>query len=177
MSVLAEATKIVDGARRAAYGTPQENHTRTAEMWSTYLGVKVTARQVCMLNILQKISRDAHAATHDNLVDIAGYARNAELVEPMSDTAAALEPEREYIVWVQGAGEVGWCRHAIREADLPVSELYGWRVWLRDEASRFTLVEAYAVAQSIMQRRPGFFAGVVRRDEVTSPGRPELRRR
>lgn len=66
--------------RLQSYGPPDENHKRTAEMWSTYLGVEVSPRAVCMLNALQKISRDCHAAKRDNLVDIAGYARNAELV-------------------------------------------------------------------------------------------------
>lgn len=89
-TVLAEAARVVDGPRRDDYGTPSENHGRTAAMWSAYLGVPITARQVCMLNILQKISRDAHAAKRDNLVDIAGYVRNAELVCVGDALAAAL---------------------------------------------------------------------------------------
>ena len=89
-TVLAEAARVVDGPRRDDYGTPSENHGRTAAMWSDYLGVPITARQVCMLNILQKISRDAHAAKRDNLVDIAGYVRNAELVCVGDALAAAL---------------------------------------------------------------------------------------
>lgn len=80
-SILEEAARIVDGPRRADYGTPLENHGRTAALWSAYLGVPITPRQVCMLNVLQKVSRDAHAPKRDNLVDIAGYARNAELCE------------------------------------------------------------------------------------------------
>lgn len=80
-SVLQEAAAIVDGPRRESYGTPFDNHSRTAAMWSAYLGRRVTAHDVCMLNILQKASRDAHRPTRDNLVDIAGYARNAELVD------------------------------------------------------------------------------------------------
>ncbi len=94
MSVLDEAGAVVDGPRRASYGSPAENHGRTAAMWSAYLGVKITARQVCMLNILQKVSRDAHSARHDNLVDLCGYARNAELIEEERDAelrAAAQE--------------------------------------------------------------------------------------
>lgn len=85
-SILAEATKIVYGDRRAAYGTPAENHGRTAALWSAYLGVPINARQVCMLNVLQKIGRDAHAPGRDNLVDIAGYAENAHLCEPLPPT-------------------------------------------------------------------------------------------
>ena len=80
-TVLQEAEEIVDGARRESYGTPKENHTRTAEMWSAYLGIEISARQVCMLNVLQKVSRDAHKAGRDHLVDIIGYVRNIELLD------------------------------------------------------------------------------------------------
>lgn len=79
---LAEASEVVDGPRRATYGHPAENHTRTAMMFSAYLGIVVTPRMVCMLNALQKISRDRHADHHDNLVDLAGWARNAEMCTP-----------------------------------------------------------------------------------------------
>ena len=82
MSILDEAAKAVDGPRRSTYGHPRDNHGRTAALWSAFLGIKIDARQVCMLNILQKVSRDAHGvAHHDTLVDIAGYARNAEMLE------------------------------------------------------------------------------------------------
>jgi len=80
-SILSEAADIVGGSRQADYGTPLANHSRTAALWSAYLGIPVTARQVCMLNILQKVSRDVHAPKRDNLVDIAGYAENAHLCE------------------------------------------------------------------------------------------------
>lgn len=79
---LADAAKIVYGQRRDSYGAPEDNHTRTAQLWSTYLGFPVTARQVCMMMILLKISRDKHSETLDNLTDIAGYAENAWLVTP-----------------------------------------------------------------------------------------------
>lgn len=79
-SILETAARVVDGPRRESYGTPKENHERTAALWSAFLGVPITAAQVCMLNILQKVSRERHAHNLDNLVDIAGYARNAQLV-------------------------------------------------------------------------------------------------
>lgn len=80
-SILTEAARAVDGPRRDDYGSPHNNHTRTAAMWSAYLGVTVTAEQVCFMNILQKVSRAANRVTRDTLVDIAGYARNVELVQ------------------------------------------------------------------------------------------------
>ena len=80
-TVLEEAARVVDGPRREDYGHPAENHERTAAFWNAYLLGRsvVSARDVCMLNILQKISRERHAPKRDNLVDIAGYARNAEM--------------------------------------------------------------------------------------------------
>lgn len=80
-SILSEAEALVSGDRRDAYGDPLANHQRTADLWAAYLGVPISPRQVCMLNALQKISRDAHAPKRDNLVDLAGYAENAQLVE------------------------------------------------------------------------------------------------
>lgn len=81
-ALLAQATELVSGDRQKAYGPPEENHARTAALWSDYLGTKLTAHDVCMLNILQKVSRQRHHQSHDNLVDIAGYAANAERCTP-----------------------------------------------------------------------------------------------
>ena len=105
-TILDEAAEITAGERQTHYGHPRDNHGCTAALWSAYLvrrvqvrlrDLSVTAqtgagrelehiltldgRDVCMLNILQKVSRDANLRVHDNLVDIAGYARNAEMVK------------------------------------------------------------------------------------------------
>lgn len=86
----AEAAKIVNGDRQKDYGPPKFNHGCTAALWSAYLGrrsmasgfsFQLDARDVCMLNILQKISRDANKRKDDTLVDIVGYALNAKMVE------------------------------------------------------------------------------------------------
>lgn len=79
-SVLAEAGAAVNGPRQGDYGHPAHNHARTAAMWSAYLGVPITPRQVCILNVLQKCARDANRPIRDNLVDIAGWAENGEMV-------------------------------------------------------------------------------------------------
>jgi hypothetical protein len=77
-TVLDEAARITSTDRQAIYGPPEENHKRTAELWSAYLGATITARQVCWLNVLQKASRDVHSPHRDALVDSCGYLRNAE---------------------------------------------------------------------------------------------------
>lgn len=82
MNILLEADKIIHGDRQQAYGTPLKNHSRTAALWSAYLGVQITAEQVCFMNILQKVSRSATGVRQrDTLVDIAGFAGNVEMIE------------------------------------------------------------------------------------------------
>lgn len=90
MSILTEAAKAVYGERNQAYGHPQDNHQRTAELWSAYLNgvlplrrglLNITPTDVCILNILQKISRLANGYHRDSCVDIAGYAENICLIE------------------------------------------------------------------------------------------------
>lgn len=77
-TVLEEAIETVD-ERMKWYGSPKPSFIKTAAMWSAYLGTPITARQVCMCLALLKISRDSFRPKRDNLVDIPGYARCAEL--------------------------------------------------------------------------------------------------
>lgn len=79
-TILDLADEATRGDRQRDYGHPSDNHGRTAMLWTHYLGIPVTADDVCMLNILQKVSRARHKLTRDTLVDVAGYARNAEMI-------------------------------------------------------------------------------------------------
>lgn len=78
--MLAEVHDKVHSSRNAEYGHPVENHSTTAIMFSAYLGIPITPEQVCMLNVLQKVSRTKKGFTEDTLQDIAGYAENAHIV-------------------------------------------------------------------------------------------------
>lgn len=85
---LSDVASVTSQTERGRYyGTPAENHGCTGVMWSAYVSrrfgvdVEITARDVCMLNALQKISRDANKAKRDNLIDLAGYAENADRIE------------------------------------------------------------------------------------------------
>lgn len=90
-NILHEADAITSGDRQASYGRPEDNHGLTAALWTAFLqaracgdpqrAIEIDDRDVCILNILQKISREAFSPKRDNLVDIAGYARNAEMIE------------------------------------------------------------------------------------------------
>ncbi len=80
-SVLMEAEDIIHGDRNQDYGHPLDNHGRTAGFWSTYLGIDLTPEQVCVMNILQKLSRSMNRMTRDTLVDVCGYSGNIQMIE------------------------------------------------------------------------------------------------
>jgi len=81
MNILKEADKLTSGDRQADYGHPSEDFTRTAALWSAYKGVEFTVKDVPMMMILLKVSRERNKHKRDNLVDIAGFARTLEMVE------------------------------------------------------------------------------------------------
>lgn len=87
-NLLRDAEQITSDDRQRFYGHPADNHGNTAALWSAYLrrrygiaDLELTARDVCLMMVLLKVSRDANRVNRDNLVDIAGYARNAEMIE------------------------------------------------------------------------------------------------
>ena len=87
MNILEKAHDVTQNARQSAYGHPVDNHGNTAELWSAYLerrlgsDFELSSLDVCYMMILLKISRLANDPTQlDSLVDIAGYARNAEMI-------------------------------------------------------------------------------------------------
>ncbi len=88
LNVLAEAARITSGDRHSDYGHPEQNLGGIADAWSAYLRRRYGAdapvldgRAVAMLNIMAKVIRDAHKPKRDNLIDIAGYARTAEMLD------------------------------------------------------------------------------------------------
>lgn len=86
MNILDEAATIIAG-RNDDYGQPEHNLKRIAEMWTTYMAIDITPRDVSMMMILLKCPRDAHKEKRDNLVDIAGYAALADQLEDDVDDA------------------------------------------------------------------------------------------
>jgi Domain of unknown function (DUF6378) len=93
LGVLEEAEQIVNGARQAQYGPPERSFDLIATLWTSYLQTRdedasytLDGRDVCLLMILMKIARDIGGnAKRDNLVDIAGYVRCAEIIEKTLD--------------------------------------------------------------------------------------------
>ena len=83
-NILQQADEITSYDRNKDYGHPKENFGLIAKFWEFYIDYKktpgITPRDVAMMNILTKVAREANAPKEDNLVDIAGYARTAEMI-------------------------------------------------------------------------------------------------
>lgn len=79
-SALQEAQRLVHGDRGVDYGSPREDFTRTAQMWSAIIGAPVAPEHIPLCMIALKISRECHRPKRDNRVDIAGYAETLEML-------------------------------------------------------------------------------------------------
>jgi nucleoside 2-deoxyribosyltransferase len=79
-TILEEAQRLVDGPRGQAYGHPAEDFGRTAKIVGAILGIEVTAHQIPLIMMAVKLSRHTNRPRRDNMTDIAGYARTAEMV-------------------------------------------------------------------------------------------------
>jgi hypothetical protein len=61
--------------RVSRHGTPEDNFTRIAALWSAYLGVELQAHDVACLMVLLKVARTSNGPDNaDNWIDMAGYA-------------------------------------------------------------------------------------------------------
>lgn len=74
------AKDIVSGARRSAYGTPEDNFERIARFWQAYFentgraDTKITAADVSPLMRLMKEARLCETPDHaDSHIDLVGY--------------------------------------------------------------------------------------------------------
>jgi hypothetical protein len=80
-TILEEASEIVKGDRAVSYGKAQESFDRIATMWTAILTFEVTPHDVAMCMIALKIARYTVGHQRDSLVDIAGYAQCAEMLD------------------------------------------------------------------------------------------------
>ena len=77
-NILIEAHGVINGERQDAYGNPEDNFQRIAEMWNDYLydvlNVALQPRDVALMMALLKIARiSTGTATRDSYIDAAGY--------------------------------------------------------------------------------------------------------
>jgi hypothetical protein len=80
-SVLQEADRIINGARRDDYGTPLSSFAKVARLWEPILGVEISPYDVALCMILFKVGRATNGMQRDSVVDIAGYAGCIELMK------------------------------------------------------------------------------------------------
>ena len=73
----------MSGKREQEYGNKKTNHDNIAELWSAYLGTKLSAHDVAILMLLLKIARTKSGnPTEDTYIDMVGYSAIAgELCE------------------------------------------------------------------------------------------------
>jgi hypothetical protein len=87
-----EAMRIVFGDREQAYDDPNQNFRRVARMWTGTLdkklapGCEITPRDVALMFIQLKISRESFKPQRDNRVDIIGYALCLDRVVQAEDS-------------------------------------------------------------------------------------------
>lgn len=96
--ILNNAIKQVTGKRTTDYGKPENNFGVIAGLWSTYLGIDISATDVAMLMSLMKIGRiKSGTATEDSFVDLAGYAACGGEIATHSDVVPAPPEHNDFI--------------------------------------------------------------------------------
>lgn len=73
-SILDEAKAIINGERNDMYGNPEDSFMLIAELWTAFLGVTISAKDVALMMCLLKIARETKQGSRDNWRDLAGYA-------------------------------------------------------------------------------------------------------
>lgn len=76
--LLADATRAVMGDRQDAYGDPETNLGRIAQLWGAWIGKDLSGHDVAVMMVLVKLSRASHTHHRDNYVDGIGYLALAE---------------------------------------------------------------------------------------------------
>jgi hypothetical protein len=72
--ILSEAIRVTTD-RPNTHGDSEANFNHTAGLWSAYLGFKISAADVCQMQVLAKMSRSkvGNANHSDHYIDQAGY--------------------------------------------------------------------------------------------------------
>jgi hypothetical protein len=74
------AKRLTSYDRQVDYGSPIEDFTKQAKMWSVILNTNVTPQQIAMCMIAVKLCRMTNSPRHrDSAIDVVGYARCLDL--------------------------------------------------------------------------------------------------
>jgi len=92
-SILEEAERLVMSDKLNEYGSPEDSLENIAGLWTAYVQNKMkyhfdqgkdfelSSKDVTLLMILFKVSREQYNHKRDNLVDAAGYVKLAANIE------------------------------------------------------------------------------------------------
>lgn len=72
--ILEAARVCVCGEREQDYGSPEDSFALISELWSAYLGISFTSKDVAMMMASLKVARIRNGDKADSFVDLAGYA-------------------------------------------------------------------------------------------------------
>ena len=72
--ILEQAKICVCGHRQSDYGTPEDNFNRIGKLWSAYMDINFTAKDVAIMMALLKVARIKAGNSIDSAIDLAGYA-------------------------------------------------------------------------------------------------------
>lgn len=72
--ILTEAARLTSSDRQNQYGDPRINHSRIAQLWTTYLETEIEPDQVAICMALVKIARLMETQSADSYTDLAAYA-------------------------------------------------------------------------------------------------------
>ncbi len=87
-TILEDAQMLVNGDRRQDYGDMKECFTMIAQLWSSYLDKPISTADVAQMMILLKVARGRQGYSFSSMVDVAGYAYCADLLNrPQEDVA------------------------------------------------------------------------------------------
>ena len=80
------AAEIIHGGREQQYAHPYDDFTRIGNLWSAFLGVEISPKQVAAMMVLLKCARLSHNIDHeDSWIDMAGYVGCADRVQRRID--------------------------------------------------------------------------------------------
>lgn len=74
LDTLKAAAECVCGSREEDYGSPEDNFSVIAALWTAYTAANITPKDVAMMMALLKIARAKAGSKPDTYVDLAGYA-------------------------------------------------------------------------------------------------------
>ena len=73
--ILDKAKDMINGQRQQDYGSPEENFSTIAKLWTEYTITVISPVDVCCMMLLLKIARVKNGTgTADCFIDMAGYA-------------------------------------------------------------------------------------------------------